>query len=450
MKKTVILAVSIVFLYLLISLYFTRHFFFHTVINGVNASFVAYDDADELMKSHMKDYKLQLTEKDGKIEVINGQDIQIRYNTLYNFSEIHRQQKPFRWLWSLFRRQIYEDPDLFHYNQDDLNSVIARLDCINLDVIKSRNAGFIYSNGTYVITKEIYGNEIDKDRFIKTINRYIARGKTKLDLNENRCYKVPKYTVNSEKTLFTKSLLDQYVSAKIIYLFGSNREILDGTTISRWIQVDDNLDVTISEAGIKNYMKALCSKYDTVGIARDFRTSAGTTIKIEGGLYGWKINQKDEAEVLTNHIKQGNIIEKEPLYAQKASSRDSDDIGSTYVEISITRQQLWFYKDGKLIIQGPVVTGNPNRGNSTVTGIYMLNYKQKDTSLEGAGYSVKVTYWMPFYGNMGIHDASWRYSFGGEIYKRNGTHGCVNAPFFLAKAIFENIDEEMPIIIYKD
>lgn len=78
----------------------------------------------------------------------------------------------------------------------------------------------------------------------------------------------------------------------------------------------------------------------------------------------------------------------------------------------------------------------------------MLNYKQENAILRGENYESKVTFWMPFNGNIGIHDASWRYSFGGEIYKGNGSHGCVNAPKYLAKTIFENIEDGTPIICY--
>jgi lipoprotein-anchoring transpeptidase ErfK/SrfK len=80
----------------------------------------------------------------------------------------------------------------------------------------------------------------------------------------------------------------------------------------------------------------------------------------------------------------------------------------------------------------------------------MLNYKQKGPTLRGPGYEAEVTYWMPFNGNIGIHDASWRYSYGGNIYRRNGTHGCVNVPKYLAKRIFENIEEGTPVICYEE
>ena len=41
-------------------------------------------------------------------------------------------------------------------------------------------------------------------------------------------------------------------------------------------------------------------------------------------------------------------------------------------------------------------SGNPNRGNATVLGVYMVNYKQKEATLRGPGYEAKVKYWMPF------------------------------------------------------
>jgi hypothetical protein len=198
------------------------------------------------------------------------------------------------------------------------------------------------------------------------------------------------------------------------------------------------------------YVRELSGKYDTVGVARNFKTSTGKIVEVKGGLYGWKINFAEETKALIENIKLGEVLEKEPIYIQKALPRGEDEIGNTYVEINITRQRLWFYKDGKLIAQGSVVTGNPNKGYSTVLGTYMLNYKQKGTTLVGEDYEAEVTYWMPFFGNIGIHDASWRYSFGGNIYKRRGSHGCVNAPLYLAKRIFENIEAGTPIICYEE
>ena len=48
-----------------------------------------------------------------------------------------------------------------------------------------------------------------------------------------------------------------------------------------------------------------------------------------------------------------------------------------------------------------------------------------------------------------MHDATWRGSFGGSIYKRNGSHGCINLPQGAAKTIFENINANFPVLVYE-
>jgi len=449
-QKIIIAIASLVLIYLLISIYFTNHFFFHTVINGVDLSLKSYKASEQIINNYINDYELQIIERDGDTEIITGREIGMHYNKNNSISKIYHMQRPFLWIGSFFKDYKYFVTDLYMYNKADLVKKINGLSCLQKKVIEAKNVDFRYSNGSYEIIKEEMGNKINKYKLSEAIKIHMLKGKTIVNLEENQCYETPKYTINSAKTLKTRNLLELYISTKITYQFGSKSEILDGTIISRWLSVDANLDVIISKAAIKKYIKELSKKYDTVGTVRNFKTSNGKIVEVKGGLYGWKMNQEEEAKALLEYIKLGQVVEKEPAYIQTALSRDGDEIGNTYVEINITRQHLWFYKDGKLIVEGPVVTGNPNRGNSTALGIYMLNYKQNGATLKGPGYEAKVTYWMPFYGNMGIHDASWRYSFGGEIYKSRGTHGCVNAPYYLAKTIYENIKVGVPVICYEE
>lgn len=446
----IILIASILLFYLLISVYFSNHFFFNTVINGVDVSLKSHDDTDNIIRSYIKDYKLQLVERSGEVEDITGQDIELQFNEKNCISKIYHRENPFKWISSLLKGQKYYVNDLFIYNKDNLENKINQLNCLNKAIIEPRNVSFKYLNGSYEVIEEVYGNKINKGKLNEAIKTSILEGETKLDLNEKLCYENPKYTLSSNKISKTKNLLNKYVSTKITYIFGSENEILDGNIIKEWLNVDKNLEVEINEKAVKEYVQVLSKKYDTVGIARKFKTSIGKIVEVDGGLYGWKINDSAETKALLENIKLGEVLEKEPIYIQKALSRGENEIGNTYVEINITRQHLWFYKDGKLITQGAIVTGNPNRGYSTVVGTYMLNYKQNRATLNGPNYEVEVTYWMPFFGNIGIHDASWRYSFGGEIYKRNGTHGCVNVPLYLAKTIFDNIEDGTPIICYKE
>lgn len=449
-RNSIILIASMVLIYLIISLYFMNHCFFNTVINGVDVSLKAHDDVDEIIRSYIKDYKLQLIKRNGEIEEIIGQDIEMQYNEINSIYKIYRIQKSFIWISSLSKKQRYYTSNLFLYNKEKLEIKINELNCLNKNIIEPQNVSFKYSAGSYEVIEEVYGNKIYKDKLYEAVEASILKGKTELNLNENHCYENPKYTLSSDKTPKTKNLLNKYVSAKITYIFGSENEILDANTISQWLSVDEDLGVIINEKSVEEYVQGLSKKYDTVGIARKIKTSTNKIVEVKGGFYGWKINFADETKALLENIKLGEILEKEPIYTQKALSRDKDDIGNTYVEINITRQYLWFYKGGKLITQGAIVTGNPNKGNSTKLGIYMLNYKEKGSTLIGHNYEAEVTYWMPFNGNIGIHDASWRYSFGREIYKRNGTHGCVNVSLYLAKKIFDNIEDGTPVICYEE
>lgn len=445
-----ILSGSLIGIYSLMSLYFFSHFFFHTEINGINVSLRAYRDLPGIISDYIKKYELIIIERNGVTELITSRDIDMKYHKSHSLTRVNRTQIPFTWISSLFKDRKYYIEDLYEYNNSLLADRINRLTCMNGKVEEPHNVDYKYMDGSYQIVPEIYGDKIDKERFEKVIKKYIAEGKRTLDLDSLSCYVNPKYSTGSEKTLKTLDRLNKYVSTQITYQFGNVTELLDGATIHQWLSVDDELEVMINDEEVAAYVRELSKKYDTVGIIRDFQSSTGKKVELQGGLYGWKIDRAAEVKALVNHIQHGDVLQKEPEYLQKAYSREGNEIGSTYIEINISKQRLWFYRDGKMIAQGAVVTGNPSRGNATVLGVYMVNYKQKNAILSGPGYEAKVTYWMPFFGNMGLHDASWRFRFGGEIYLRNGTHGCVNAPLYLARIVFENVEEGTPVIIYKE
>ena len=77
-----------------------------------------------------------------------------------------------------------------------------------------------------------------------------------------------------------------------------------------------------------------------------------------------------------------------------------------------------------------------------------MTYTTTDAVLRGEDYATPVKYWMPFAGDVGMHDASWRKSFGGNIYKTNGSHGCINLPTSVAKTIYNTIEKGWPVLVY--
>lgn len=151
-------------IYLLIAIYFTSHFFFNTVINGVDVSLKSHNEADDIIRSYIKDYELQLIERNGKKEVIIGQDIGIEYNDKNTITKIYKMQNSFKWIGSLFKEPNYYVEDLYVYNKDILKNKINELNCLNKDIIEPQNASFKYSNGSYEVVEEVNGTKIYKDK----------------------------------------------------------------------------------------------------------------------------------------------------------------------------------------------------------------------------------------------------------------------------------------------
>ncbi|TWH82554.1 L,D-transpeptidase family protein [Sedimentibacter saalensis] len=446
----ILIILPFIIIYFLFSLFFINHYQFNTQINGVDVSLKSNDEIKDLFLDHINNYELKLIERSGMTEIISVKYLGIYYNNKNSASDVYKIQNSVLWIISLFKIQRFYINDLYAFNHEIFENKINDLNCLNHEIIKPKNASFLYVNGSYKIIKEILGNKINKDLLKEKIKLSILLGERILNLDKDNCYENPKYTMVSDKAMETYYMLNKYLNTKITYLFATRKEILDKNITNRWFKINEDLEVYIDKTEVLDYVKSLSKKYDTMGHTRKFKTSTDKTVEVKGGLYGWKIDAWAETEALIDNIILGEVREKEPIYIQKARSRDENDIGDTYVEINISKQLLWLYKNGKLIVQSNIVSGNPNKEHQTVLGTYALNYKQENAILTGEDYETNVNYWMPFYGNIGIHDAKWRYEFGKEIYKHSGSHGCVNVPLYVAKIIFENIEPGIPIVCYEE
>ena len=120
----------------------------------------------------------------------------------------------------------------------------------------------------------------------------------------------------------------------------------------------------------------------------------------------------------------------------------------SYIKVSISKQKLWYYKNGKLVYKSNVVTGQ-QYVHDTAIGTYSIRSKSRNVYLIGPDYKSFVNYWMPIYGAVGLHDATWRWTFGGDIYTYNGSHGCVNLPLKTAEYIYNNVPTGTTVKIVK-
>ncbi|MCI9137989.1 MAG: L,D-transpeptidase family protein [Lachnospiraceae bacterium] len=457
-KKQLILVITGTVLFVLLGVYlgfaafFSSHFLFGTTINGVKASGKTVKAVEHLITEEINGYEIKIRPREGKEEKIGGAEIKLKPvfdGTLY---EELKKQNGFAWPASLFHDSKIEVKTMVDYNQKTLQNIAAGLEVMDKSKMRKAEDAIISEytekNG-YKIIPEEEGTVVEEEQFFKALESAILNLKGELVMAEENCYVKPKYTKDSEEIIKLAEDMNRYVKSSITYEFGDEKETLDGKTINQWISVDNKKQkAVLSEEKIAEYIDSLANTYNTAGKSKSLSSSYGTNVTVSGGDYGWKIDREKEAEALKKDIKKGETISKEPEYSQRAVSRSGNDYGDTYVEVNLTAQHLYYYKNGSLILETDFVSGNDAKGWSTPVGAYGLYYKELDKTLRGEGYATPVSFWMPFNGGVGFHDANWRRDFGGNYYKKGGSHGCVNMPYSAAKKLYDNIEAGCAVLVY--
>ena len=429
--------------------YYSGHFLSGTEINGVDCSGKTVAQAEKSIESQIASYQLVLKEREDKSETISASQINMQYISDGGVQELKDQQNPFLWFLSFVRHQNYTMSANISYDEEALSTAVGSLECFkDENVVQPTDAHLEVQDGQYVIVEETQGNALDKDKVTEAVKKAIDGGETLLDLDQAGCYIEPSVLSTDENLAKQRDEGNKLLTVTVTIDFSDRQEVINGDVMKDWLTTDEEGNVDLDQAKVREYVQQLQYKYDTFGSSREFKTSSGQTITVSGGDYGWLIAPNDTTAKIIEAIKSGQSQTIEPEYTYTGYCRDTNDIGNTYVEISLDQQHMWFYKDGQLIVSTDVVTGCHNKGWDTHTGVYAIMYKERDATLVGEGYNSAVSYWMPFYANVGIHDASWRSSFGGSIYINNGSHGCVNTPTENAATIYNNIEKGVPVVVY--
>lgn len=412
---------------------------------------MSVEAVEKLISNTTSTYVLALNGRDGVKEQIFGSDLDLTYILNDKIKETKEGQNGFLWLFAKPEDNTYTFDFEVSFNEDKLKKMFEELSILQEENITMPSNASIsdYEDGQYHIVEAEYGNLIDSDKMYELVLDNIYHLDDTLDIETNKLYVNPEITSEDKELVQLKNELNKYLESEITYEFGEVTEMIDRDRIHEWLIVSDDLEVSLDESKIKEFVDHIGKTYNTFGKTRTLKTSYGETIEIKGGDYGWWLNRGQEARDLLELLQQGTKTVRKPVYYQEAAQYGEDDIGDTYVEINLTAQHLFFYKDGELITESDFVSGNISRNYGTPTGTYPLVYKERNATLVGETYETPVDYWMPFNGNVGMHDAKWRNTFGGEIYKKNGSHGCVNLPFKVAQKIYENITPGTAVYCYE-
>ncbi|MDO4266991.1 MAG: L,D-transpeptidase family protein [Eubacteriales bacterium] len=430
-----------------------------TSVNGLGIGSLTVDGAAERIGGfYSSDYKLTIKERGGVSETITGQEIGFAVGLPAGFlRDILNQQ-------NASGRAYGPDVDNKHraemtntYNQDALNARIASLSCISGAGIVTTSDAYVsaYQEGQpFTIIPEVWGNNVDQEKTAQLIRDAVASGASEVDLEAAGCYYNPQVTASDPHLIELCDTMNRCREMQITYVIGDESQVLDAAKICSWLTGAKDGEIQVNRDMAAAWVKELAAKYNTAGAARVFHTATGRDVQVTGP-YGWKINQAAETDALIGMIRTGQSQSREPQYSQTAAAHGTQDWGTTYVEVDLTGQHVYMTKDGAVVWDAPCVTGNVSKNYTTPPGIFPLTYKERDRVLRGPKqadgtyeYETPVSYWMPFNGGIGLHDANWRGSFGGTIYKTSGSHGCINLPPSKVPALYEMVYKGMPVICY--
>lgn len=435
-------------------------------INGVYASDMTPAQVNEQLRSRTECPEFVITDKEGQDYSFSLEEIRYEQDFLVQLEDLHQKQSVVKFVqWFLGEDMSYEEYELepvATFDREILQAYLDTISCLRdnsdpkdkiVEIRKDSGGYYLYDE-----TKGLFSHE----KAEQVIEQNLSDRVFEVDLYEQGCYIEVEHTNKMKATIDLWEDLSRFLESQITYEFstgtGVNTEVIDSAVISEFIAVDEKGEFLFDESGsfylneekIKEHISSLAEKYNTVNKPRRFHATRGEYVTVDTGTYGCKLDEQAELEYLLEVIGRGEAQTRQPAYKQLSYTGlwGTDDIGDTYIEIDMTNQMMYYYKNGKQIIDTPVVTGNVSAGNGTPQKVCFVYFKQRNRVLRGEDYETPVSYWMAVYGNIGIHDANWRGKFGGTIYRRNGSHGCINTPTAAVSRLYDMVEEGTPVIIF--
>ena len=222
--------------------------------------------------------------------------------------------------------------------------------------------------------------------------------------------------------------------------------------ISQWLVVgNDGLSVSLDGESMANYCTELAKKHDVSKTKKgQFKTTTGSVISVNVPASGQTVDGNKLYESIADAINKKQSATVEAVYseAQEEETGEYVTYGGNYCEVDLTNQMVYVYKNGQQVVSSPCVTGCIAKGHGTPTGVYSIFSMDKNRYLNGDGYKSWVNFFVPFNGGIGFHDASWRSTFGGNIYLYSGSHGCINMPYAQVQKLFANVSMGEKVIVY--
>lgn len=451
-----IILLSIAGMYLGLARYYAGGFSYQTWINGIYCTGKSVNEVNEELLKQCYYTGLTIIASDGKSYNVPAGQVNLSFDFSEALSLYLERQNPYLWIDNLLGDTSDQEIEpVLRYDTQAFEQLIDSFSLFDQRTNAQRRLEITKGEAGYSLLDE-RRHVLNEAKTREAIKNAFEAAEPFLDLEESGCYEDLELTDRMERDIALWDKLKVYQECGIVYQFGEETCPVDAGVVCDFLKLDENGDFVLDASGnlctdeekVYAFVDRLCDEYDTVGKARRFQATRGDIVTVEGGIYGNQIDREAEKEYLLNAFLARRKEIHEPVYKQMAARQGKDDIGDTYIEVDMTNQMLYYYEKGDLKIETPVVTGNTSLRRGTPSGTNYVYSKERNRILRGEDYASPVKFWMPVKGGIGIHDASWRSKYGGEIYKTNGSHGCINMPYNEVSALYDMVEIGTPCVMF--
>ena len=453
-------------IYLVGIVFFWSHYLPFTTINGQGAGFKTPHDISEIEAVQADKFNLAVSGQDINF-MVTKDDIDLTFNASLFEDEAANHLARFLWPVFFFVPQNISIGNGTIYDDERLEQMVNQnVEFRNTDVKEAVAASLHYDpySGGYTSVPASEGNQVDGDKILKDVKDAVAELKGSLELTDDVIVK-PVVVETDPRFIEAIGAAEAYPDLSIDLRL-SNMVVATATPdmIKSWLTVGEGYEVTGNQAIVEEWTRGeLSEKLDTVGKLRTYVRHDGYSdkeIQVWDGTYGWLIDGTQLAADICKNIHDRSSVPIEIPCTQRAERYNpgGPDWGNRYLDVDITEQYCQMFDEaGYIIWSSECVTGNVENNDGTVLGVYSIQDKKRDETLVGLDndgdgepdYENEVDYWMPFYYGYGLHDAIWRDNFDYDTYLTDGSHGCVNLPYYSAASLFDIIKVGDCVVVHE-
>ncbi len=430
-------------------IYNYNYFALDTEINGYDVSLKSIEEVEKQFRKINEAYKLNVIYKNANEQITTG-DGKLSVTLDRSIKQIKMEQNPLLWPIHMLYHEEYEAAYVIDFDEEEMKKYIDSFVCMqDVNMREPKDAYVRIQNGEVVVFDDVTGTKLDKNLVYDNVFASLHEMNESVDIDKAGCYIEAKIKTDSEIIQKQAQKAENYLSISGVLIIDKDRIEISPEELCELAYIDFDGKLNISEHCVRAFADEFVKEHNTSYTDRKFKTHDGFTISVYGGYYGWEF----DADALETQLYEAlcNMEDFEievPYFHRGYVYKNGSDIGNSYVEIDLTKQHVYLYVEGQRVHDADCVTGNVSAGHSTPGGLFGLTYKARNTVLIGADYASNVSFWMPFNRGIGLHDASWRSKFGGDIYLTDGSHGCVNLYYSDAEIIYNNVETNFPIVCY--